>query len=241
MGRIERPDTLPPVAAVAEKESTDAFQQSVKEQTQPVKVEVVEEDLETKPVLFLELLDGTEATFRTPTVFDLKRAETISGAIVNNQFQPAYFVEIAQLTCLDWGCSTKMPRGKALDAEDYQEVVALFTEYAQHCQEQAELVGYEVVENGSHSVQLNNGAVLVFRRLTAEDMERAGKMKGGNADINARLAAAACISWGGESITWAIAYKQIESLDVPNYMRIMQALSKFFRGDSSRTRRRRFL
>ncbi len=230
MGRIERvaADGLPPRSEV------------IKAESNPVPAAQGEEQSETAAVLFLELLDGSEASFRTPTVYDLKCAETVDGAIANNQFQPAYFVELARLTCLDWGGIPNMPSGKALDAEDYQEVISLFTEYAQHLQEQAELAGYTVGENGSHEVKLKDGTVLVFRRLTAEDMERAGKIKGGNAEINARLAAAACSSWGGEAISWAIVYQRIESLDVPNYMRIMHTLGKFFRGNSSRPRRRRF-
>lgn len=231
MGRIDRTsNTLPPLDSIVQ-----PLTKSVQDQTtQRV------EDLETTPALFLELLDGGEAKFRTPTVYDLRRAETIDGAIANNQFQPPYFVELARLTCLDWGGSPNMPSGKALDADDYQEAVLLFTEYSQHCTEQAELAGYEIGENGSHEVELKDGQVLVFRRLTAEDMERAGKIKGGNAEINARLAAAACTSWAGEIISWAVVYQRIESLDVPNYMRIMNALGKFFRRDSKRPRRRRF-
>jgi hypothetical protein len=231
MGRINRLSETQTLVAPTE---IDALSEPTQEQ--------LDEPLDpSAPALFLDLLDGEEAKFRTPTVFDLRRAETVEGAITNNQFQPAYFVELGRLTCLDWGGSPSMPSGKALDAQDYQEVVLLFTEYSQHWTEQAEMAGYEVGEDGSHEVELRDGQVLVFRRLTAEDMERAGKIKGGNAEINARLASAACTSWAGESISWAIVYQRIGSLDVPNYMRIMNTLSKFFRGDSRRPRRRRFL
>lgn len=200
------------------------------------------EETRSEPLQFLslELLDESEALFRVPTVYDLKRAEAVEGAVKNGQFQANYFIQLARETCVNWGNQTAMPSPQHLDAADYQELVSFFGDYKQHLQQLAEQVGYTVSQDNSHEVELTGGDRLVFRRLTQSDIEQAGKVTG-NAETNVRVAAACLVSWNGKPLTWGVAYKRFGELDVPNYVRVTNTLSKFFRPDTSRPRQRRFL
>lgn len=192
-------------------------------------------EVEPSEKLTLTLRHGGEASFRYPTVTDMKVAESQDGAIIGGVPQPDLCRNLAQRTLIKWLDSAKMPADDRISGADDQAVVTLFKEHLRDCgalREQGSQtlqpgVDYEVFDDGGHGVVLSTGDRIKFRELTRTDLRASEKAKGGGTEANLKLAIASCVLFNDEKPSFGDMVGFLNGMELADYYLIVEVLSAF--------------